>query len=139
MIDRERIPCIHVLAGTNGAGKSSVGGAMFRESGAEYFNPDEAAQRFHASGQTLVIRPYKKNPRKNREEKISFTIFDENTQSYVGKFYAYAASNLSVELHRGNGHKVLFNTNPKFPQILEKVSDVQLPKPVRKKKIKFAP
>ena len=32
MIDRERIPCIHVLAGTNGAGKSSVGGAMFRES-----------------------------------------------------------------------------------------------------------
>jgi predicted ABC-type ATPase len=57
MIDRERIPCIHVLAGTNGAGKSSVGGAMFRESGAEYFNPDEAAQRFHA-----------KNPGMTQEE-----------------------------------------------------------------------
>jgi predicted ABC-type ATPase len=37
------------LAGTNGAGKSSVGGAMFRESSAEYFNPDEAAQRFRAA------------------------------------------------------------------------------------------
>jgi len=45
-----------------------------------------AAQRFHASGQTLVIRPYKKNPRKKREEKVSFHIFDETTQSYTGKF-----------------------------------------------------
>jgi predicted ABC-type ATPase len=49
VIDRARIPCIYVLAGTNGAGKSSVGGAMFRESGAEYFNPDEAAQRFRST------------------------------------------------------------------------------------------
>jgi predicted ABC-type ATPase len=37
--------CIYVLAGTNGAGKSSIGGATFRERGAEYFNPDEAAGR----------------------------------------------------------------------------------------------
>jgi len=36
---------IYVLAGTNGAGKSSIGGAMFRQNGAEYFNPDEAARR----------------------------------------------------------------------------------------------
>jgi len=28
-----------VLAGTNGAGKSSVAGAMFRQAGADYFNP----------------------------------------------------------------------------------------------------
>ncbi len=34
-----------MLAGTNGAGKSSVAGAMFRQSGADYFNPDEAATR----------------------------------------------------------------------------------------------
>jgi predicted ABC-type ATPase len=34
------------LAGTNGAGKSSLGGAIIRESGAEYFNPDEAALQF---------------------------------------------------------------------------------------------
>jgi predicted ABC-type ATPase len=43
--DGARIPWIYVLAGTNGAGKSSVGGATIRENGAEYFNPDEAAQR----------------------------------------------------------------------------------------------
>ncbi len=41
-------PCIYVLAGTNGAGKTSVAGAMFRQSGADYFNPDEAAIRILA-------------------------------------------------------------------------------------------
>jgi len=38
-------PCIYVLAGTNGAGKSSIAGARFRKSGTDYFNPDEAARR----------------------------------------------------------------------------------------------
>jgi predicted ABC-type ATPase len=49
MSDRKHVPCLYVLAGTNGAGKSSVGGAMFRENGSEYFNPDEAAQRFRST------------------------------------------------------------------------------------------
>jgi ribonuclease HI len=98
-----------------------------------------AATPFHASGQTLVIRPYKKKPYPKREEKVSFHIFDETTQLYSGKFYAFAEPNLSVDLHKGNGHKVLFNANPKFPQILEKIGDVQLPKPTRKRKTKAAP
>ena len=38
-------PRLFVLAGTNGAGKSSIGGATIRASGAQYFNPDEAAAR----------------------------------------------------------------------------------------------
>jgi predicted ABC-type ATPase len=41
-------PGIYVLAGTNGAGKSSIAGAMFRQAGAEYFNPDEAARLIRA-------------------------------------------------------------------------------------------
>jgi len=49
VVERKHTPCIYVLAGTNGAGKSSLGGAMFRESGAEYFNPDEAALRFRSA------------------------------------------------------------------------------------------
>ena len=36
-------PRIYVLAGTNGAGKSSIAGAMLIEQGVEYFNPDAAA------------------------------------------------------------------------------------------------
>src|SRR5437867_13389109 len=40
-----RVPDIYVLAGTNGAGKSSLMGAMLLQRGVEYFNPDHAAQR----------------------------------------------------------------------------------------------
>lgn len=37
-------PRIYVLAGVDGAGKSSIAGAAFRQSGGQYFNPDEAAR-----------------------------------------------------------------------------------------------
>lgn len=37
------MPNIYVLAGVNGAGKSSIAGAAFRDRGADYYNPDEAA------------------------------------------------------------------------------------------------
>ena len=37
-------PVLTVLAGVNGAGKSSVGGTALRAAGAEYFNPDEYAR-----------------------------------------------------------------------------------------------
>jgi predicted ABC-type ATPase len=49
-------PCIHVLAGTNGAGKSSVLGEMAIRAGAEYFNPDDATLRILAAnpGATLA-------------------------------------------------------------------------------------
>lgn len=40
---------IHVLAGVNGAGKSSIGGARIRDLGATYYNPDEAARMIRAS------------------------------------------------------------------------------------------
>lgn len=38
-------PKLYVLAGVNGAGKSSIGGAALQASGAEFFNPDIAAAR----------------------------------------------------------------------------------------------
>ena len=50
-------PSIYVIAGVNGAGKSSVAGETFRQSGADYYNPDEAARR-------LVTT----NPRLNQTE-----------------------------------------------------------------------
>lgn len=40
-----RIPRIHVLAGVNGAGKSSIGGEEIRARGAQYYNPDEVARQ----------------------------------------------------------------------------------------------
>jgi predicted ABC-type ATPase len=43
--DQNQPPCIYVLAGTNGAGRSSIAGAMFLAKGTDYFNPDDAAAR----------------------------------------------------------------------------------------------
>ena len=37
--------CLFVLAGCNGAGKRSIGGAALLESGSTFYNPDEAARR----------------------------------------------------------------------------------------------
>jgi predicted ABC-type ATPase len=44
---------IHVLAGVNGAGKSSVVGATIRDKGGEYYNPDEAARAIMAANPGL--------------------------------------------------------------------------------------
>ena len=49
MPDGPRTPRIYVLAGTNGAGKSSIAGAMLLRQRVEYFNPDEAARRIRAA------------------------------------------------------------------------------------------
>ncbi|MEO6967385.1 MAG: AAA family ATPase [Rhodanobacteraceae bacterium] len=45
-----RRPTLLVLAGVNGAGKSSVAGERLRAAGLDYFNPDEATRRLRDSG-----------------------------------------------------------------------------------------
>lgn len=49
-----RPPRLYVLAGVNGAGKSSLAGAAFRAQGADYFNPDEAARRLKTANPRLT-------------------------------------------------------------------------------------
>ncbi|WP_419737368.1 AAA family ATPase [Pseudomonas sp. COR18] len=51
-------PFIFVLAGVNGAGKSSVGGALLAENGLDWFNPDSFARELTAS---LGIDPQRAN------------------------------------------------------------------------------
>jgi predicted ABC-type ATPase len=47
-------PTLTILAGVNGAGKSSVGGRALRDSGAAYFNPDEHARLLRGKQPTLA-------------------------------------------------------------------------------------
>ena len=47
-------PRIQVFAGVNGAGKSSVGGESFLATGAEFYNPDQAARRLRAAKPALT-------------------------------------------------------------------------------------
>ena len=56
MASRRRLarkPRIYVLAGVNGAGKSSIGGAALRAFGADYYNPDEAARALKRANPSL--------------------------------------------------------------------------------------
>jgi predicted ABC-type ATPase len=48
-------PRITVIAGVNGAGKSSVAGERLRQTGGEYFNPDEATKRFLAASPSMTF------------------------------------------------------------------------------------
>lgn len=48
-------PFIWVLAGTNGAGTSSIGGAIIRAQGENYFNPDEAARKLRQAAPSLSL------------------------------------------------------------------------------------
>jgi ribonuclease HI len=98
-----------------------------------------SAERFPAAGQILVVRPYAKKVMHKRDNRISFNIFDEVTQAYANKYFAFADPMLSVELHRGNGHRVRFNSDPKFPQFLERIEPVVLPKSLRKKRSTLNP
>jgi len=52
---KAQTPHIYVLAGTNGAGKSSIAGAMLIEEGVEYFNPDEAAELIRAANPGITL------------------------------------------------------------------------------------
>ncbi len=47
---------ILVLAGTNGSGKSSVGGAFLRQHGGTYFNPDDVARDIIANQPSIEPR-----------------------------------------------------------------------------------
>lgn len=48
-----RRPVLTVIAGTNGAGKSSIVGQFMRQRGGDYFNPDEWAQVLRANDPAL--------------------------------------------------------------------------------------
>lgn len=55
MTEKSPAPEIYVLAGTNGAGKSSILGAMIRKQGATYFDPDEATKRILAENAGMTF------------------------------------------------------------------------------------
>jgi predicted ABC-type ATPase len=54
--EKRHVPRIYVVAGTNGAGKSSIAGAMLLEHGVEYFNPDEAAALIGAANLHMSLQ-----------------------------------------------------------------------------------
>lgn len=93
---------------------------------------DGVAQPYPAKGQSEVIRPYAKKVMFRGENRISFNIFVEGTQTYEAKFYAFATHVMAADLHRWHGYRVRFNNDPNYPQILERNEEVLLPKSTAK-------
>lgn len=85
------------------------------------------AQPYPAKGQLEVIRPYAKKVMFRGENRISFNIFGESTQTFEAKFYAFATPAMAAELHRWHGYRVRLNDDPNYPQILERIEEVLLP------------
>jgi predicted ABC-type ATPase len=48
-------PCIYVIAGTNGAGKSSILGQALSRRGVSAFNPDDAAKKFLTADPSISV------------------------------------------------------------------------------------
>lgn len=94
---------------------------------------------YPANGQTEVIRPYAKKIMFRGENRLSFNCYDESTKTYHSKFFAFACPLMGAELHRGSGHRVQFNCEPKYPQVIRLIEGVQLPKPSSKKKARAKP
>ena len=55
MPKKAQTPRIYLLAGTNGAGKSSIAGAMLIAEGVEYFNPDQAAELIRVANPGITL------------------------------------------------------------------------------------
>ena len=97
---------LYVLAGVNGAGKSSIGGAAIRAAGGEYYNPDEAAREIMAAnpglGQTQANAAAWQQGRKLLEraidQRLDFTFETTLGGNTMPRLLAEAASR-GIEVH----------------------------------------
>lgn len=85
------------------------------------------AIRFEAKGQTAVIRPYRKSLMHGGENKIRFDLYSEELGSYTQSCYAYTSAALATELHRQHGYRVRFNSEWRYPQVMEIIEEVAVP------------
>lgn len=83
-----------------------------------------SATRFNASGQEAVIRPYRKNVMRKGEIKIRFDLSD-GSGTFVQSCYAYTSPVIASELHRQHLYKVKFNDDPKYPQVIGVLQEIE--------------
>lgn len=97
------------------------------------------AQPYPANGQTIVVYPYAKKSmlKKSQEIRISFNVFDEPTQTFAHKCFAFGSVLMGSELHRNNAYRVRFNSETRYPQILELIEEVAIPRPRAKLKVRL--
>jgi ribonuclease HI len=88
-----------------------------------------ASTMFPAVGQELVVRVYgSRLVGRTEENRITFEIYDEVTNQYGPKHFAYAQPEVGGQLHRQRTFRVQMNDNPKYPQVLRVLEERLLPK-----------
>ena len=93
------------------------------------------ATMFPAANQVLVVRIVgSKTVGRTRENRFVFEVFDETTSTIMSKHFAYCIPVTGGQLHRQRGFRVRMNDNTDYPQILEVIEEVPLPKAERKTK-----
>ena len=97
---------IYVLAGVNGAGKSSLGGVIFRAFGTDYYDPDEAARKLimadpglsQADANSLAWHQGVRLLRQAIEQRLDFAFETTLGANTVPRLLAQAASQ-GVEIY----------------------------------------
>ncbi len=97
---------------------------------------DKAAKAATQRGGNQVDRGYKPGAfgRSKVKDRISFNIFVEGAQTFRDKFYAFTTAIIGAEVHRNHAHRVRFNAERGYPQMLECLEEVPIPRPTRKRK-----
>jgi ribonuclease HI len=89
---------------------------------------------FPAASQVLVIRIVgSKTVGREGENRFVFEIYDESTRVYLSKHFAYCTPVIGSQMHRQRGFRVRMNDKSDYPQILEVIEEVPLPKKERRK------
>jgi ribonuclease HI len=90
---------------------------------------------FPAASQVLVIRIVgSKVVRRDGENRFVFEVLDEATGTPLLKHFSYCTPEIGGDLHRQRRFRVRMNDNPGYPQIIEVLEEIPLPRAERKKK-----
>ena len=83
---------------------------------------------FPVANQVLVVRIVRsRTVGPTRENKFVVEVFDESTNTYTSKHFAYCTAEVGAQLHRQRGFRVRMNGNARYPQILEVIEEITLP------------
>jgi ribonuclease HI len=92
---------------------------------------------FPASNQVAVVHIVgSRTVGPTHENRFVVEIFDESTHIYLCKHIAYCTPEIGAQLHRRRGFRVQMNGDPKYPQIVQVLEEVSLPKADRMKAVK---